>query len=207
MAIYSTFFICEREDLLKGFPGWKPPLAEPVLRETTNPFTREPMTRASRVPEWGDHEEPDPPLIECSVVSVKGSYEDYLENRIPSFVRERPHWCAKGFTHLELEPLGERLDLKAALSPALYSPPWSTGMLFEFHQELLKMLVEIDSRGMDEVAKHWAARMSTPEHTHSVTGNRLSEDWSTVYALSILGPIVRLAQQSSGDEEMYFLVE
>ena len=44
MAIYATFFLCEVEQLQNGFPGWKLPLPDPVVRKVMNPFTREGRT-------------------------------------------------------------------------------------------------------------------------------------------------------------------
>ena len=108
MAIYTTFFLCKPEELLGGFPGWRSPLVQPVRREFRNPFTGEVSVVETCEPEW-----PDEANAELDrghqVVAVQGRYEDYLESRLPPFVRARPHWAAKGLTEVEVDPL-----LKAA---------------------------------------------------------------------------------------------
>ena len=129
MAIYSTFFVCKPDELLSAFLGWKLPLPEPVRREVTNPFTRKIVTIESRCPDWPNAATEDESGCDRKIVSIQGRYEDYLEGRPPSSVRERPHACLKNITQLELNPLGEAADMERAVDDALYSPPHVSAML------------------------------------------------------------------------------
>ncbi len=115
MAIYTTFFMSKPNSLLDGFPSWRLPLKEPVKREFMHPFTKKKMTIETREPDWGDEHNSKPAIPEYKVVSIKGNYQDYLEDRLPPFVRGAPHWSAKGLTEIELEPLGESLGINAIL--------------------------------------------------------------------------------------------
>ena len=119
MAIYSTFFLCKPQVLQSGFPGWRPPLPEPISRQVKNPFTGEMMTIKTRVPEWPEDAEDDLDK-RIGVVVGQGRYEDYLEGRLPQFVRGQSHWCAKNLTQVELDPLGEAAGFPSALDDALY---------------------------------------------------------------------------------------
>src|SRR5579859_7027686 len=113
MAIYTTFFVCDPQQLVAGFPGWRLPLPKPVKRKFKNPFTGKMMTVETREPEWAEGEGADPMDREYQVVTIEGSYEDYLEGRLPSFVQRQPHWAAKGLTEIELGPLAEAVGVEA----------------------------------------------------------------------------------------------
>jgi hypothetical protein len=207
VAIYTTFFICKPQELGAGFPGWRPPLPMPVRREFKNPFTGEMITIESREPEWPDAENVDVMDREYQVVSIEGSYEDYLEKRIPQFVRAQPHWCARGFTEVELKPLCEAAGVEASFDCPLYGPPSFGGVLREIPPSLCARLMALDHKGLDAVAKRWAATMSTPEYTFSASGVKLSDGWTTDEALSVLQPIADLARNAIGGKRMYLLIE
>ena len=49
--------------------------------------------------------------------------------------------------------------------------------------------------------------MSTPKFTHSVTGQKLSNGWTTPQALQLLDPIVTLTNQAAADQNLYLLTE
>src|SRR4051794_39853795 len=100
MATYTTFFLCDPEELTSGFPGWRLPLAKPVTREVRNPFTGAVSVVESHEPEWPE-EAGDEAEREYQVVQIEGNYEDYLEGRLPRFVHSSPHWAAKGLTQVE----------------------------------------------------------------------------------------------------------
>jgi hypothetical protein len=102
MAIYSTLFLCTPAELKDGFPGWRPPLDQSVVRLMENPFTGESVTIESRDP-FGDEVDDEDSEHEFQVPEIEGSYEDYLEQRLPSFVRDQSHWAAKDLTALELD--------------------------------------------------------------------------------------------------------
>jgi hypothetical protein len=129
MAIYSTFFLCKSEELQGGFPEWRLPLVQPVGREVVNPFTGEVSTIETCEPEWPDCDAEDVEDASFGIVAIQGNYADYLEERLPLFVRTRPHWRAKDLTQIELTPLGDAANVRLALEDALFSPPWSGAML------------------------------------------------------------------------------
>lgn len=203
MAIYTTFFLCRPEELPGGFPGWRLPLAEPVRREFRNPFTGEVSVVETREPEWPE-DASDEPERDYQAAVIQAGYEDYLEGRLRPFVRACPHWCAKGLTEVELEPLLQAAGVATSMEGALYAPP-SSGA---FVQQLpLEFLATLDSLDLSEVASQWAAAMSTPEHTHSVTGVRLSDGWTAGEALELLRPIAALASRAGTGQRMYLLTE
>jgi hypothetical protein len=203
MAIYTTFFLAHPEELRSGFPGWKPPLPAPVRREFRHPFTKELVTIETREPEWPE-EEQGSATPQYRAVAIQGRYEDYLEGRLPDFVKEKYHWAAKGLTEIELEPLLRAVGVSAELQVPIYGPPSSGAVLRELPQEFISKLPASDRLG---VAQRWAAEMSTPEHTHSVTGNKLSDGWTTEEASQILEPLLALARQASSNQRMYLLIE
>jgi hypothetical protein len=205
MAIYSTFFLAKPRDLGRGFPGWKPPLPKPVQRTFKNPFTGEVKTIESTAPEWPD--EDDGWSRAPQVVGITGDYEDYLEGRVPRFVRDRPHWCAKGLTEVELKPLGQALDIEPALATALYGPPPAGAIIDRIRPELVSALESLEKNEVKAVARRWAATMSSRDFTHSVTGNRISDGWRVGDALDILEPLIDLARERAEGEFMYLLVE
>jgi hypothetical protein len=206
MAIYTTFFLCKPEELSGRFPGWRPPLPAPVRRQFKNPFTGEMSTIETREPEWPE-EGQDTVERDYQVVAIEGNYEDYLEGRLPPSVRACPHWGAKGLTEVELGPLAEALGVEPTFQFPLYGPPSSGAVLQELPPEMLSKLVSQDQRGFQAVAAKWAARMSTPEHTHSVTGAKLNDGWAAREAMEILRPIVALTRQATCGQRMYLLIE
>lgn len=207
MTIYSTFFVCNTEKLPDGFPGWRPPLLKPVRRKVKNPFTGKMTILETRAPEWSDEEESTSLAREYKVVAITGKYEDYLEGRLRPFVRAQPHWCAKGLTEVELNPLGQAAGVEPALETTLYSPPSSGALLQQLRPELLAKLLVLDKEGVKAIGERWAATMSTPRYTHSVTGKKISAGCSAEDALAILEPILELARQVSDQQGMYLLIE
>ncbi|MCC6644609.1 MAG: hypothetical protein IT374_03430 [Polyangiaceae bacterium] len=204
MAIYTTFFLCT-DELLGGSPGWRPPLASPSRREFRNPFTGEVSVVETVEPEWPDGgDEGDEPGPEYGAVEVQGSYEGYLGGRIPAFVRSRVHWAAKGLTEVELGPLCEIVGVRPEFVSPIYGPPSSGAEVQQLPAGLLAKLAVVD---LKTVAKQWAAAMSTPEHTHAVSGVQVSDAWSTLEASAVLEPLVALARQATAGQQLYVLVE
>lgn len=203
MAIYATFFLCNPGELLGGFPGWRLPLAKPVRRKSHNPFTGQESIIETREPEWPE-EAGDEAGQGYQVVAIKGRYEDYLEGRLPPFVRSCPHWAATGLTGVELGPLCEVAGVGSEFECPIYGPPSSGAVVQQLPPGLLAKLAALDLKA---VAKLWAAAMSTPKHTHSVSGVKLSDGWSAADASAILKPLVALARQATAGQHLYLLTE
>jgi hypothetical protein len=206
MAVYTTFFLCKSGELPGGFPGWRLPLAKPVRREFRNPFTGVTSVIETREPEWPE-DEGDEPGREPRVVAIKGRYEDYLKGRLPPFVRGCPHWAAKDLTELELKPLLQEFGIGTDLASAIYSPPSSGAIVQQLPSELLTNMSALTSRRLTAVARRWAATMSSPEYTHSVSGAKISDGWAAAEAGEILRQLVALARQAADGQEMYLLTE
>jgi hypothetical protein len=203
MAIYTTFFLCKPEELPGGFPGWRLPLPTPVRREVRNPFTGAVAVVETRAPEWTD--EPDIGAERhFRVVVIEGNYEDYLEGRLPPFVRSCSHWAAKGLTEIELDPLLKAAGVATSIECALYSPPSSGAAVQQLPPEFLAGLGSLDQKA---VAGRWAAAMSAPEYTHSVTGVKLSDGLTASEALKILKSLVMLARKATTGQQLYLLTE
>ena len=208
MAIYSTFFLANAEQLPPAFPDWKQPLPEPVTRTTLNPFTREEMTITTRAPEWDDFDPNSMAFPTPQVVAIEGDYQAYLENRIPPFVQTQPHWCAKNLTNVEIEPLVDAATGSdgARLESALYAHR-ALGCGLEMLPDTFSNAVLDAANDITAVADKWAKAMSHPDYTHNGLGDRIMDDWTTDQALSILNPIVELLQQRSGSQSLYLLIE
>ena len=206
MASYSTFFLCEPSRLEGGFPGWKLPLPIPATRTSINPFTGEEMTITSRTPEWSDANVVVP---EYGVVNIQGDYQAYLEQRIPPFVASLPHWCAKNITSVELTPLVSAVCQRNVeeLEIPLYAHPSIAAGIEQFPADFASKLASVNESGLAAIAKQWAAAMSTPEFTHSVSGVRLQDDWSFDGAFGLLQPIHQLAKRVDQTESLYLLTE
>jgi hypothetical protein len=207
MALYSTIFLCNPQQIAPGFPGWVPPLPKPVKRQIKNLFTGETLAVETREPEWPDSEDAEPLDREYHVVAIDGNYEDYLEGRLPPFVRGQPHWAAKDLTEIELSPLAQALCVEPRFQCPLYAPPSSGSALRELPSEMPPKLASLDERALDTVAGKWAATMSTPEYTLSVSGVKLNDGWTSSEAMAILRPIVAIARKASGGQRMYLLIE
>ena len=203
MAVYTTFFLARPEELSNGFPGWKLPLPAPVRREFRDWFTKQTVTVETREPEWPEEEQQNE-MPQYRAVAIQGRYENYLEDRLPLFVQQQHHWAAKGLTDIEVQPLLRAVGVATELESPMYAPPSSGAVLREFPAEFIPKLSESDRAS---VARQWAAEMSTPEHTHSVSGNKLSDGWTTEQASQILNPLLALTQKASPDQRMYLLIE
>ena len=203
MAVYSTFFVAAPEALLSGFPGWKLPLDKPAKREITD-FFGEKQTIETREPLWEDVTPGEKAVPEYGVVAIEGDYAAYLEARLPAFVRKAPHWCSKGLTNVEVDPLGELTDGKPALEEGLFARPSRSAHLLVFRPSIVNGILNAPQ----QLAQKWAARMSTPEYTHSADGsNRLQDDWSVDDALSIVRPLRDLAKKAGPGQRLYLLLE
>jgi hypothetical protein len=208
MALYSTFFLCQVDQLAKGFPAWRPRLAEAIRRQIINPFTGEAVIVQTHEPTWPDDggEQEEPP--DFGVVEIKGKYEDYLESRLPAFVQRQPHWCAKGLMNIELDALGKTMKVGPGVQDALFSPPSSGGAhIWQIRSELLAALLALDDKGLKAAANDWAGAMSAPEHTQNSEGVTISDGWEPDDALQILRPLVKLARHSAAGQSMYLLLE
>jgi hypothetical protein len=202
MAIYTTLFLCSPDGLIAGFPGWKPPLGQPVRREFRNPFTGTMTVIETREPEWASEDAVDETISHFREGAVHGGFKDYLESRLSPFVRECPHWAAKGLT--DLKPLLRAVQVSDLLEHPIYGPPSRGAMIQQLPREFIDKMANIEQTS---VAEKWAAEMSAPIHTHSVSGKRINEGWTTDQAMQALSPIVSLVKKATQGQSMYFLVE
>ncbi len=209
MAIYTTLFLCESNQLPIAFPGWKLPLPKAVSQTHINPFTQEEMTVETREPDWDDIDPDDFAKPEVGVVPIEDDYDTYLENRIPQFVRSMPHWCAKNITSVELEPLVAATtgSEKKNLETALYAHPSVGAGIQELPNEFVDRLKSTDELTLNKIAKIWATEMSTPNFTHATSGDRIKDDLTIDEALSFIGPIATLAKKHQNSQLMYLLTE
>ena len=203
MALYSTFFVCDPKAVPRGFPGWRLPLEKPVKREFVNPFTGTKCVVETREPEWPE-DQPEETTFVAQVVAREGDYASYLESRLLPYVVSQPHWAAKGLTSVELDPLCGLVGVAGDLQPAMYAPPSLGSMLYQFPPGFPARMKSLDP---SPLAKRWAQEMSRPEYTHSVSGERVCDDWTIQEALEVLQPLAHLAGRSVPGQEMYLLIE
>jgi hypothetical protein len=204
MAIYSTFFVCRPDELLAGFPDWKLPLATPVRREVRNPFTGEILVIESREPDWPEDVVGSAPAQQYKVVCIQGNYQDYLEARLPTFVRRCRHWATKGLTAVELDPLLEAAGISGKVQDAIYCPPSESACVQQFPSEFADRIASLN---VEAVAEKWAATMSLPERTHSVTGVRISDGWNQKDTVNLLHAVMAISQSAAVGQRMYLLTE
>ena len=179
------------------------------MRTMVNPFTHEEMTVETREPEWDDVDPNSMPMPEFGVVAIEGDYETYLQNRIPQFVQSKPHWCAKNLTSFELEPLvavASGADEKE-IETALYAHPSLAAGIEQFPIEFVLQLKSADDSTLNTIAERLAAKLSTPDFTHSVSGKRIQDDVTVDEALSVVRPIAELARKQEGNQAMFLLTE
>jgi hypothetical protein len=139
---------------------------------------------------------------------MQGDYEEYLEQRIPSFVKATPHWCTKGLTSFELEPLVNLVsEDERRFTARLYAHPSLSAALEQVPDELSAFLQFASASRLRDLAEQWANAMSVPERTHSGGGVRVQDDWSTEDALESLTPLAQLARQMQEEHSMYLLTE
>jgi hypothetical protein len=203
MAIYTTLFLCTHAELPGGFPGWKMPLEQAVRREVRNPFTGQTIVVESNEPDWPE-ETGDAAPQDYQVVAIKGDYQDYLEGRLPPFVRSCLHWATKGLTELELGPLLAVVGIEESLQHAIYCRPSQGTTVQQFPRTFFPQLQSLD---LNDVAKNWAAAMSTREHTHNVSGVKLNDGWRASDAHGILHEMATLALKATNGQRLYLLVE
>jgi hypothetical protein len=166
-----------------------------------NPFTGKTTTITTSEPEWTDEPEPIAPP-QMTVVAIQGDYGDYLESRLPAFVRARAHWATKGLTELELGPLLKSAGLPP-MEVALYAPPSRSAIL----RALPAGFAAVAADDAGRLASLWAAEMSRPEHTHTAAGRRVKPDWTDADAMETLRPMVALAQQAGATDQVFLLTE
>jgi hypothetical protein len=141
------------------------------------------------------------------VVEIEGDYAEYLERRLPPFVRSRPHWAAKGLMEIELKELADGMGVAWNSETPLYCPPPEASFLTELPSSVVSGLNAAGEQDLQGVAERWAATMSSPSHTHSVTGQKISNGWSVSHAARILQNMVAVARQAGIAERMYLLTE
>jgi hypothetical protein len=143
-------------------------------------------------------------MPQYQAVTINVPYEQYLESRLPDFVRQLPHWASKGLLSTEFGPLLATIGFHEELDIPIYGPPSTGDVVEEFPADFLARFAISD---LANVAKQWAAIKSTPEHTHSVSGKRIYDDWTPSQAMEILNPMLGLARASNGSQRLYLLTE
>jgi len=179
MAMYSTLFVAEPASLEHGFRHW------------LDPDDR-----------WDGHRD-------LHAGGSVASYPSYLEERIPAFVQGQVHWCSKNLSSVELNPLIRVVTEigSSELESAILFPERVSAILEAFPVSFGEKLQRAGEFAIRQLAAKWAAVMSTPQFTHSVSGVRVEDDWTSKTALALLQPIVDLLRKRTDHETLYLLVE
>jgi hypothetical protein len=134
MAIYTTIFAATEADLRELFPGWSSPLAEPLLEQQINPFTKQPMMVKSWVPrastdpgravDLSQLYESAAPIL-APVVPPEGEFSGYaitLEERAPRALRALPHASFKNVLGTHLLAIACAVGVESDGQPARVGP-------------------------------------------------------------------------------------
>jgi hypothetical protein len=92
-----------------------------------------------------------------------------------------------------------------ALEDALFGR--TAGLIQRVRPELLARLEVLDDDALQDLARKWAAVMSSPRHTHTLGGMKVSSGWTAECARGTVEAILRLARQRDGSQAMYLLIE
>jgi hypothetical protein len=200
MTMYSTLFLAEPSALAPAFQTW---------------LTCHSQKR--NVAGWPSANEDNREIAETEsnrrtpdrAIRSPDSYPGYLELRIPTFVQNQSHWCAKNLCSVELNPLilaATGVDT-LKLESALVFRETASAILEVFPNDFVVSLQRASEFVIRHGAAKWAAMMSTPQFTHSVSGVRVEDDWTVEGALHLLRPIVELSRAKTNNQHLYLLVE
>jgi hypothetical protein len=167
MAIFTTLFAANDEELSKLFPHWLTPRDTPVTKRGLNPFTGKEMDHFmwvpdevaerglttteppfARMPIAPKGSKPIPPIVE-----PENDYHADLENNVaPLGLRTVPHVVMKGY--IVIAPLSKQLGSPGPTRPARVS---STGMAIEcMPDEAASKLASTPETELTAMANVWA---------------------------------------------------
>lgn len=141
MGVQTDLFVANESQLADVFVGWHTVSNTPVQRETTNPFTGEPVV----VKDW----ESGPPVKEGGLADIPN-------------IESLPHYPAKRIDHVKLGKLheivtGEKYEdiIDAILKPSLMHPASEDTGLHQIPAGLANALANLDESIRVNIAKAW----------------------------------------------------
>jgi hypothetical protein len=199
MAVYTTFFAATAIELEAAFSGWMKPLSKPVKKTSINPFTKQPVTYDSWEPEEASR--PAPPAARPVVVAMRGDYQAYLRNRLPSGLQALPNLAAKGVLSTHVEQLLAVVAKRAEepLLPALFPPGGSaaTG----------KTLDVLPGWGVEAIASLRTDALPVQgEALATAEGWFADEGWAAKDCTGLLGELRDLAARAFGERRALYLL-
>jgi hypothetical protein len=149
MELVSELFVAPPTALPAAFPGWLPPLQQPVRRHLHNPFTNEAMFRESGEPWVVDTREPDGPWpaeLSCPNLEpfVHVSIRPIRQADLVDFARVLPTPITEGFV------------------PALFAPPSYGWLLSAVPQAFCASLVSLDP--VRPIAQAWLTALRSADN-------------------------------------------
>ncbi len=180
MAIFTTLFAANEDELSKLFPHWFVPRAEPRTKRGLNPFTGKEMDVFMWLPD--DVAESaltttEPPFARMPIppkgskaippaVDPENEYHADLENNVaPLALRTVPHIVMKGY--IVLASLGKLLGASGPARPARVS---ATGTAIEcVPEDATKKLAETPETELASIANVWARKDDTAELGNAAT--------------------------------------
>jgi hypothetical protein len=174
MAIFTTLFAADEDELSKLFPHWFVPRTEPHTKKGRNPFTGKEIDvfmwvpdevaevaltttepPGARLPIAPKGSKPIPP-----VVAAENDYDTDLENNVaPLGLRTVPHFVMKGY--VVLAPLAKLLGAEGPTRPARVS---GTGTAIECMPDPATLrLASTAEAELAAIANVWARTDETAE--------------------------------------------
>lgn len=174
MAIFTTLFAANEEELSKLFPHWFVPRDAPRTKRGKNPFTGKEVDVFMWVPDEVAEQaltttEPPGARLPASpkgakaiapVIAPANDYEEDLENNMaPLGLRTVPHFIVKGY--IVIAPLAKLLGATAPARPARVS---ATGTAIEsMAEEAVASLAATAEGELAAIANVWARNDETAE--------------------------------------------
>jgi hypothetical protein len=181
MASYTTFFVAMPDEVVGGFPIWRPPSDD--LQVEIARITKLAKRRSRKLPK----------------------YKTYVESWLPAFIRARPHLCVARLDLQQVYNLGAAIGSDNYFDSALCHPDSDDVMLQRFPPSQRLKLAAADEKALSKLAREWMAKDNFGKD-ESIQAPGFSE-FTSADALNVLRRIANLAWTATDGQEMYAYAE
>ncbi|HEY3816843.1 MAG TPA: hypothetical protein VGL81_06725 [Polyangiaceae bacterium] len=181
----TDFFLASVEELRAACRGWKEPLATPVIRRGTNPFTKKPIEIRTTAPDPGE------PFPADAVLHVDLSRLHRVD--------------LKGLGTVEMEHLMRTTlgaadeDVRALYDPPLWGPPATDETVLRVPPALVQHLARMSETELAACGDRWTAAVRGGMDAHGL--ERFARDLRRDY----LFPLSELARRAVAENRQMFM--